>query len=313
MADQLYRCSFHFNYSNEGYSETWWIRGSSLAGIFPKIDEYVTNRLAWQPTTVELGGVRVAVEGQSRKGRTLFAGRNHGETPTSADLTLSRRGSYILSGDLWDLNQLAIQTEVIFGGQKLGFRYFGILPDAVSGTGNDPLNMGAVPLWYTAWKAWRDSTLAGGWLTRITQAVVGGEGIVSRPEIPIKGWQRGAGADADWQIVVTGAAVPAGWATGARVVIRAARMKYSGVKSPNGTWYISELPTPTEAGTFIATLKGTAGLSLQYLANTGVVYLAGSTYVAPSNLAPYSVTKHKRGGPFPRTVGRVRRPRFPPS
>lgn len=307
MADPAvyWRVTFHFNYRNRGFSETYFRNATDMVALIGPVQDYLDARLATQPPEVTVGGVRITQDGKSRFGRTFLPGSAFVGTGSDV-LTIPKTGHFSTSpATAFDRAKVCMQMELTSGTSRIGFRYFDLIPDEATGTEPGELVYGTPPLWWDVWKLYRVYLRDSGWLVKVTAPTD------STKEAEIKSWSLSAGPGTEWQAVLqpeTALTIPTGRV---RVAVRGVRQKYSGRQTPNGRWDVKSFTADTGAHTLSIVLAQTQGLDLNQLTSQGKMYVVTPQYVPITNVFAYSTANHKRGGPFPRSVGRRKILHFP--
>lgn len=302
-----------------GWTETWWRDADQLRDVAEPVSTYIARRRAFLPSTCTIAGVRIGVEGESRMG-SVYLPPGGPIAPGAPTILIPPDGSYPAQtapgGTIgvglasFDQARVAMQVSLLRGGRRYGTRYFSPVPDTVSGDDVASLIRSQEPAWWNAWTSWATymtgdpnavvSRSSSGWQIKTrSNATVG-------LEKDIIGWRVSAGADTDLQFeLAAGDALPLTLKD--KVVIRAARMRFTGMASPNGVWRIASITAPTGTTGQLVTIRYSRAISADNISSLGKVRVLAYTYVIPDDYRPMRCGIHKRGGPFEVTAGRVSR------
>lgn len=295
------RVTMFFGQSSAGWSETWWYPDGLSTGIWDKISNLATLRVALLNTQHTLLAARVSEEGANRFTRLVLGGKKTTIDFGQAAVTLPSRGKEDGTGsDLEgppDQVRAALQIEMVRAGKRIGLRYLAGFPDDVSLTEPDTMNTDFNKKWWKLFGSWRAEIITAGWAIKQLDKGAG---------FPLINVQTYRLKDAGPSLlgVVTSNAAPFTNLVGDKVALQGVRTIGRGHPSPNGTWSIDSIEEVAGVGQRTIWLRNSEGYDPGTFNALGKIRAVAYTYIAPSWMEPLRVGIHKRGKPFGSPVGR---------
>lgn len=326
----MYRVTFMYRSEKWGWSETWYRSSDDLSGLAVPISRYLGYRIRFLPLECAVEGVRVSVVGQSRQGAPyppgqypIVPGGNTLIIPAQGGMggiTLARGGITTAGASpAWANIRTALQLYVMKSGRRLGTRYIAPIPVLIEGGDKVSILYDQQPTFWERFQGWytyftgidpnsalRTTPTSAGWLV----SSIGYTDPAKEKEIT--SWRLSAGADTDLTFELAAGDAFGGLTTKNRVVIRKSVMRFKGLKSPNGTWRISNIVPPAGGVGQLVTIRFSSTIDFNNITSYGFVRIREVSYIAPDDLKTVRIGPHKRGLPFGVTAGRRSIPRYAP-
>lgn len=294
-----FRISTFYGQAAFGWSETFWRDSPTIEGLHDFVEQLLALRAATLSQRVNFLGVRLSEDGNKRSSRLFIAGTTEMvkngpvlAVPPNGLLADRPSGQDPLT---FDQVRAALQLEVLIGSRRLAFRYFCGIPDQVSGSEPDVTNFGKPASWWTAFNAWRNYASTN-FTVRTTRTYAAGE------DRPITKWVQQDAAPGLVGIQTDFAPALSPKNTD-KVTVTGARLRAPGFKSPNGVWQVDSVVNGV-APTQTIYLRNSTSLDITQIITPGTVRIQVKAFVTITDLKPFRVGIHKRGGPFGQLLGR---------
>lgn len=266
------------------------------------------NKLLWKSTFWT--GVRVSQYASLRRSQLYIPGI----TPfTGTTTVLTVPGVGVNGGTTEELRpdqfRAVLQWKAFFDVDRVSTRYLSNIPDALSATEPNTVDLTANPAWYSAFKRFRDLLVNDGWQIR-ARLRVGDDapwpvsGVVTQPVAP-----------SDLGIKVVSMGAPA-FVVGGKITLSKFRpAKGTRDKTVNGSWTVDSVDTTSYPGFTIVYLRNSDGIAPASVRITDASRIQNVHYgLFPIQSGYYNrVGIHKRGRPLGSPAGRrLSRPSLDP-
>lgn len=299
-----WKITFYFGQASFGWSESWYKNADDIIALKPAIEGYLKIRADMLGVQVSILGVRCSQVNTARVGRVFIAGLTPiTNTDPPVNLTIPEKGN--LAEDLavkdplsFDQIRACIRVETMAGQRRIGYKYLAGIPDQVSLTEPKVTSYQKPAVWWAAFKRLRAfiPQNLGVYATRLYNGTE--DKLIVR-------WDKADAAPA-----LIGAAInvadPINPGVGVKVALTGVRMKASGIRTPNGSWIVDHTSTG-ENSTQVIWLRNSELVDVTAIKSLGRIRLATPHIQAVTDLEPFRVGTHKRGGPFGQLRGRQTR------
>lgn len=303
----IYKAKFDFRQAQFSWSEAWFSAGAVEADeIATRVNRYLRFRSAMLYTNQSIMGVQLSqyrstsddIFGQ-RVSRYYQPGTQPIEPGSPFNLEIPASGlrtvvppvgpTSVTPQDVRHPDQVraALQLEVVWDGGAKSVRYLAGIPDGVSFTEPQTLNIWGDPGWQASFQNWAKE-VQDNWAVRVIQPY----SLV--PEVPILRVVQESAAPSNIGIVVASPAptLPLNH----KILIRGSRTKIRGYPSLNGTWTVASFSDAFATNQTVFYLSGSeAGLAAQYK-KPGMMRPKRYGLATIRSIRPTGVGIHKRGG-----------------
>lgn len=296
-----YKVTQYFSQANFGWSETWWKTVSAYGDLRLPVATLMLRRANMLGTQVNTIGLRISEEGNQRSTRLYEPGAS--DWVKGGPVIIVPRTGNIVDADFgqgivgFDQVRACLRYEVLSGTKRLAFRYLCGIPDAVSATESAVTRFTEPAFWWDFYQAWRDWLLAN-FLIKATRS--GADTDFK----DIDAWTRSDAAPGNLILQIASDFTPP-LKKSNRIYVSQAKMKASGIRSPNGQWIVESV-TPGVGTTVLVELRQSEIIDINYIKYLGKVRAVVKQFVPFSDLFPFRVGTHRRGGPFGQLRGRAR-------
>lgn len=299
----VYRFTMFFGQDKLGWSETYYKQATSVTEIAPQLTAFMASRCAILTDIHKVDAVRMSTEGNQRQSKLFTPGP--AEIAPGVFCTLPFQGSYPVGSQrlAYDQVRACIQLDLSKLGIRQSIRYLDGIPDETTATENASLNFGNPPVWWNLYRQWITYWKNNGWAIKFYDKSGG------NPERRIDRWVVRAAAPNIAGIVVNDA-TPVDVVVGDRLKIRGVKMKYDGIRSPNGTWIVDEVLAPAVPGTQTIYLRSATDFDTTLIKSLGFARKLKFDYLVPDVIEGLRAGIHKRGKRFGTPLGRKKTIRY---
>lgn len=289
-----YKVTFYFSAGSFGWTESYWVQGSSFTYACQQLVKLCNLRMAMYYQYVALAGVRVSQVGAQRSSFLLLPGENNLGDQIGF-FTLPFIGTYIsaIVDETSDQVRVALQARCVFNGGYKSIRYFVGCPEAIGYPTTGGLIPNAHMKWYQLWIAFKTELLATHW------------GVMARSTVPpykpsVMGSLTVGGSTGNLLgVVIPNAAVPPNVPPGSVQISRCRPPKGTRELSLNGTWMVDSITTSTTPPSITVFLAGSAGVlpSSVRLTPKSTLQFINPIFYPFNAVNALRVGIHKRGRP----------------
>jgi len=294
-----YRVTLMLGQSNMGWSESYYYTASSASALAAPLTEFLNYRAALLTNIHQFDGVRLSIEGDHRKSKLMTNGPN--QITPSVVITVPPQGTFPTGQTplKYDQVRACVQTILAKDGINIGLRYFDGVPDELTATENATLNFGNPPEWWSRWKQFQNIWIARGWAIRLLDKTG------ANPEKPIIAWVLRA-TEPNVLGFVTNNVAPLALSIGDKVNVRGVRNKFTGIRTPNGTWVVDQVVDGPGIDAVTVYLRGATAFDPANIKTLGFARKVIYQYVVPDVIESVRAGIHKRGKRFGTPRGRSR-------